>query len=429
LEQQQHGAEQLQQQQPQQQPDRTMQLVQAMLRQTDGGNSGSSSTSDVWDDDFVLGVLAAVAGATRGRSRRGQRSRPLEAAGQQQQQVPQEPVDQSRLTAKWQQLTRTPRAADDGSGSSSSSGGQECYEQQQGTEDTATGLDTSVQPPRYPHADNLARDVKVRSLLMLLQDDAGAADAPPAAGAAAAARTAYSSSSSIAGWGYASGAGVHSCLQRAQWVVEDINRVQYMAWQSSSSIDSSSTIDEQQQLAAAAGDASQQQQQQQQQQFAAVLSDLHLQLHKLLLAHLTREAPTWQAVARACEDYRPFLNPRLVTGALVALQRQHMQGRKPAPAERREVRDLVWRLLQLVWAWQADLGPRVSECAEGVVCQRAGQALQRPFCVGVVLCAPGFMAQSLVLTCPPPTSLIPPFRSAWLLCGAWCGCSVRATCS
>jgi hypothetical protein len=139
-------------------------------------------------------------------------------------------------------------------------------------------------------------------------------------------------------------------------------------------------------------------QQQQQQQYAAALADLRLQLHKLLLAHLTREVTHWRGVARVLNGFQPYLNPRVVAGALLALQQQHMLAgsggggssgasssarSSGSAAERREVCSLLWQLLGMVWQWRAELGPRV-----GVLCGDAVLAGVGAAAAGRVVVAP-----------------------------------------
>ena len=85
-----------------------------------------------------------------------------------------------------------------------------------------------------------------------------------------------------------------------------------MAANSSSSSSSSST--------AAAGQAGMLLDQQQQQQQQALLADLQLQVQRLLLVHVSRDAVSWRCVLGVVEDYGPWINPPLLAAALHALQ-------------------------------------------------------------------------------------------------------------
>ncbi|KAF6252039.1 hypothetical protein COO60DRAFT_1644397 [Scenedesmus sp. NREL 46B-D3] len=199
---------------------------------------------------------------------------------------------------------------------------------------------------------------------------------PAGAAPAASAPTPPAAAAAAASWDEAFVQQVLSAVQRAQWLAEEISRVQYNSTQavtgstaSRSSSSSSSVVD-------GSGTALEQQQQQAAEATAAeVLPVLYRQLQRQLTAHLSREVTCWQDIARVYEVFGEHLNPGIVCWCLTALQKVYRRGLVPPGQHKQAAMRLLQQLLRLVWHWQQRLTPRVRVCGGGLGAgQAAGEA-------------------------------------------------------
>jgi hypothetical protein len=163
------------------------------------------------------------------------------------------------------------------------------------------------------------------------------------------------------GWGYyGSAAAAAPCLQRAQWLAEEISRVQH----SRSQIDSSSTTSSSSAVVDSSSSSGNSTAIEQQQGAEAsnveVLLVLYRQLQRQLITHLSTEVSGWQDVARVYEVFGEHLNPGIVCWCLTALQRVYRRGLVPPGQQKQAAMRLLQQLLRLVWHWQQRLAPRVS---------------------------------------------------------------------
>jgi len=390
---------------------------------------GSSKADGAWSEDFVAGVLAAVAAVTE----RVEAPSPLDSsssASSSSTRASSTEADRNIAAglglaeADTQPLPLLPPQEEPWQQQQPSASQQQPSQYQQQQQQSWRQQQASY----VAYGDSLLSDTRVHMLLSKLYDDDTDSSTvkgsqPPSSPTWSVSSSSSSSSGSYlsnsaaasAGWGYSSSSStIPPRLQRAQWLVEEIHSLQLSLVQQGTNSSSSSsggaapaavttespplpppptqqqqqqhsTMEQQQQQ------ASEQQQQlhhEMQQQQLSVMADLQLQVHKLLLSHLTQDATSWRSVLQVVEDFGAFLNPQLVAGALHVLQQMYHDSRRPVGAERGRAARLVWHLLGLIRQWQHRLGPRVS----------VADCLMQGFWLGFLLvCARGVLCQGFVL--------------------------------
>jgi hypothetical protein len=206
------------------------------------------------------------------------------------------------------------------------------------------------------------------------------------------------------GWGYygtAAAAAAAPCLQRAQWLAEEISRVQYNSSQTdtSSTTGSSSSV-----LDSSSSSTALEQQEGAEASSAEVLPVLYAQLQQQLISHLSQEVSSWQDVARVYEVFGEHLNPGIVCWCLTALQRAYRRGLVPPGPQKQAAMRLLQQLLRLVWHWQQQLAPRVS-CWGLLVTKHLETKLYKKPGVHLQLAVVGFFAGGDCLCLPRCTAV------------------------
>jgi hypothetical protein len=331
--------------------------VTALAQRISGvGSSGSSSSSVVnaagaaaaaaWDDAFVQQVLSAVQESTaqsvQRRAEAVDGSSSVSEVGQYSAMLQQQQLDLGSLAQLDRSRAGSAQRQQQQQQQQANAAGSIAQQQQQQAAFTAVGSLQQQQQQQQPGSS--VADARIWQLLSIVKEQQQQQQ-----------QQQRSVSQPLQDWGYyGSAAAAAPCLQRAQWLAEEISRVQYSSTYSAVQTGNTNSSSE--------AALHQQQQQQSAEDYSLdLLPGLQRQLQQQLIAHLRQEVSSWQDVARVYEMFADHLNPGIVCWCLTALQRVYRQGLVAPGQQKQAAGRLMQQLLRLVWHWQQQLSVRVSE--------------------------------------------------------------------